>query len=182
LITAQLDSEITTMMQPFVTELKQLDSIPGVSRRVAEGLMTESGVDMTPFASAQRLAAWAGMCPGNHESAGKRKTGKTRQRSPWLRRALTEAAHGAAHTKKSYLSAHYRRLAARRGSKRAIVAVGHTILTFRYYLLTRHTTYQDLGPNYFDERDREGVKRRAVRRLEQLGYQVTLSPTVSELT
>jgi transposase len=179
---ARLDSEITTMMQPFQAELAQLDSIPGVSQRVAEVLIAEIGVDMTPFASAQRLASWAGMCPGNHESAGKRKTGKTRQGSPWLRRALTEAAHGAARTKKSYLSAHYRRLAARRGNKRAIMAVGHTILTISYYLLTRHTTYQDLGPNYFDERDREGVKRRAVRRLEQLGYQVALSPSVSVAT
>jgi len=179
---ARLDREIATMMQPFQAELAQLDSIPGVSQRVAEVLIAEVGVDMTPFASAQRLASWAGMCPGNHESAGKRKTGKTRQGSPWLRRALTEAAHGAARTKKTYLSAHYRRLAARRGSKRAIVAVGHTILTISYHLLTRHTTYQDLGPNYFDERDREGVKRRAVRRLEQLGYQVALSPSVSVAT
>ena len=176
---ARLDSEIATMVQPFQVELAQLDSIPGVSQRVAEVRIAEIGVDMAPFASAQRLASWAGMCPGNHESAGKRKSGKTRQGSPWLRRALTEAAHGAARTKKTYLSAHYRRLVARRGNKRAIVAVGHTILTMSYYLLTRHTTYQDLGPNYFDERDREGVKRRAVRRLEQLGYQVALSPSVS---
>jgi transposase len=176
---ARLDSEIAARMQPFQAELAQLDSIPGVSQRIAEVLIAEVGVDMTPFASAQRLASWAGMCPGNHESAGKRKTGKTRHGSPWLRRALTEAAHGAARTKRSYLSAHYRRLAARRGSKRAIIAVGHTILTISYYMLTRRSTYHDLGPNYYDERDREGVKRRAVRRLEQLGYQVTLSPSVS---
>jgi transposase len=181
-VLGRLDREISTLMAPFEAELAQLDSIPGVSQRVAQVLIAEVGVDMTPFASAQRLASWAGMCPGNHESAGKRKTGKTRSGSPWLRQALTEAAHGAAHTKKSYLAAHYRRLAARRGRKRAIVAVGHTILTISYYLLTRHTTYQDLGPNYFDERDREGVKRRAVRRLEQLGYQVALSPSVSTPT
>ena len=92
------------MLQPFQAELAQLDSIPGVSQRIAEGLSAESGVDMTPFGSAQRLASWAGMCPGNHESAGSRRTsGKTRQGSPWLRRALTEAAHGAARTKKSYI-------------------------------------------------------------------------------
>jgi len=153
-----------------------------VSQRIAEGLSAESGVDMTPFANAQRLASWAGMCPGNPESAGRRKSGKTRQGSPWLRRALAEAAHGAARTKQSYLAAHYRRLAARRGSRRAIVAVGHTILTLSDYRLTRHTRYEDLGPNYYDERDREGVKRRAVRRLEQLGYQVVLSPSVSTPT
>ena len=170
------------MMQPFQAELAQLDSIPGVSQRIAEVLIAESGVDMVPFATAQHLASWAGMCPGNHASAGRRKSGKTRQGSPWLRRALTEAAHRAARTKKSYLAAHYRRLAARRGSRRAIVAVGHTILTMSYYLLTRHTMYEDLGPNYYDERDREGVKRRAVRRLEQLGYQVALSPSVSTPT
>jgi transposase len=179
---ARLDKEIAAMLQPLEAELAQLDSIPGVSQRIAEVLIAEIGVDMTPFARAQRLASWAGMCPGNHASAGRRKSGKTRQGSPWLRRALTEAAHGAARTKKSYLAAHYRRLAARRGSRRAIVAVGHTILTISYHLLTRHCMYQDLGPNYYDERDREGVKRRAVRRLEQLGYQVALSPSGSTPT
>jgi transposase len=172
---ARLDAQITELTAPFTAQLEHLDSIPGVSRRIAEVLIAEVGVDMTPFESAARLASWAGMCPGNHESAGKRKSGKTRKGSPWLRRALTEAAHGAARTKNKYLSAQYHRLAARRGSKRAIFAVGHSILTISYYLLTRHTTYHDLGQNYFDERDREGVKRRAVRRLEQLGYQVTLS-------
>jgi transposase len=178
---ARLDAQITELMAPFVAQLEALDSIPGVSRRIAEVLVAEVGVDMTPFESAERLAAWAGMCPGNHEGAGKHKSGKTRKGSPWLRRALTQAAHGAARTKNKYLSAQYHRIAARRGSKRAIRAVGHSILTISYYLLTRHTTYQDLGQNYFAERDREGVKRRAVRRLEQLGYQVTLSqpPTVA---
>jgi transposase len=176
---ARLDKEIATMLQPFQAELAQLDSIPGISQRIAQVLIAEIGVDLTPFATAQRLASWAGMCPGTHASAGRRKSGKTRQGSPWLRRALTEAAHGAARTKKSYLAAHYRRLAARRGSKRAIGAVGHTILTIRYHLLTHHTTYQDLGPNSYDERGRAGVKRRAVRRVEQLGYQVSLSPSVS---
>jgi transposase len=173
---ARLDAQITELMTPYSVQLAALDSIPGISRRIAEVLIAEIGVDMAPFASAQRLASWAGLCPGNHASAGKRQSGKTRKGSPWLRRALTEAAHGAARTKKKYLSAQYHRIAARRGSKRAIWAVGHSILTISYYLLTRHTTYQDLGHNYFDERDREGVKRRAVRRLEQLGYQVTLSP------
>jgi len=103
-------------------------------------LVAEIGVDMMPFASAERLVSWAGMCPGNHESAGKRKSGRTRKGSPWLRRALTEAAHGAARTKHKYLSAQYHRIAARRGSKRAILAVGHSILTISYHLLTRPTT------------------------------------------
>ena len=102
-------------MTPYVVQLAALDTIPGVSRRIAEVLIAEIGVDMTPFASAERLASWAGMCPGNHASAGKRKSGKTRKGSPWLRRALTEAAHGAARTKQKYLSAQYHRIAARRG-------------------------------------------------------------------
>jgi transposase len=141
----RLDAQITEFMAPFVAQIEALDSIPGVSRRIAEVLIAEVGVDMTPFESPQRLASWAGMCPGNHQSAGKRKSGKTRKGSPWLRRALTEAAHGAARTKNRYLSAQYHRIAARRGRKRAILAVGHSILTISYYLLTRHTTYQDLG-------------------------------------
>lgn len=178
----RLDAQLQELMTPYIAQIAALDSIPGVSRRIAEVLIAEIGVDMTPFASAQRLASWAGMCPGNHESAGKRQSGRTRKGSPWLRRALTEAAHGAARTKNKYLSAQYHRLAARRGSKRAILAVGHSILTISYYLLTRHTTYQELGHNYFDERDREGVKRRAVRRLEQLGFQVTLAPPMHTLT
>jgi transposase len=176
---ARLDKESATRLQPFEAELAPRDAIPGVSQRIAEVLSAEMGVEMTPFGSAQRLASWAGRCPGNQQSTGRRKSGKTRKGSPWLRRALTEAAHGAARTKKSYLAAPYHRLAARRGSRRAIVAVGHTILTMSYHLLTRHTSYQELGPNYYDERDREGVKRRAVRRVEQLGYQVSLSPAVS---
>jgi transposase len=178
----RLSMEIAEVMKPFAAPLERLDSIPGVSRRIAEVLVAEIGVDMGPFVSAQRLASWAGMCPGNHASAGNRHSGKTRKGSPWLRRALTEAAHGAARTKNKYLSAQYHRIAARRGSKRAILAVGHSILTISYYLLTRHTTYQALGQNYFDERDREGVKRRAVRRLEHLGFQVTLSPPPQALT
>jgi transposase len=179
---ARLDAQITELMAPYVAQLEALDSIPGVSRRIAEVFIAEVGVDLTPFESAERLASWAGMCPGNHESAGKHKSGKTRKGSPWLRRALTEAAHGAARTKNKYLSAQYHRIAARRGSNRAIIAVGHSILTISYYLLTRHTRDQDLGQNYFDERNREGVKRRAVRRLEQLGYQVMLSQPATVAT
>ena len=144
----RLDAQIMELMAPFVAQIAALDSIPGVSRRIAEVLIAESGVDMTPFESAERLVSWAGMCPGNHASAGKRKSGRTRKGSPWLRRALTEAAHGAARTKNKSLSAQYHRIAARRGRKRAILAVGHSILTISYHLLTRHTTYQDLGQNY----------------------------------
>jgi hypothetical protein len=119
------------------------------------------------------------MCPGNHESAGKRKGGKTRKGSPWLRAALVEAARAAARTKRTDLAAQYRRLAARRGAKRAAVAVGHTILVIAYHILRRRVPYQDLGGGSFDERDRQAVERRLVHRLEGLGYKVTLDPAAA---
>ena len=173
---AQLDAQIAEAMYPFVSVLAAWDSLPGINQRVAEIIVAEVGADLQPFADAEHLASWAGMCPGNQESAGKRQSGKTRKGSPWLRRALVEAAHGAARMKGKYFQALYRRLAARRGKQRALVAVGHSLLVTGYYLVTRGTTYQDLGANYFDERDREAVKRRAVCRLEKLGYQVQLVP------
>jgi len=118
------------------------------------------------------------MCPGNHESGGKRKSGKTNKGNVWLRRALIEAAHGAARTKKSYFSAMYHRLAGRRGKKRALVAVGHRLLVSGYQMITQQVDYKDLGNNYFDERNKETIKRRMVKRLERLGYQVELKPAV----
>jgi hypothetical protein len=131
---------------------------------------------MAPLSKARRHAwgAWAGLAPGNNESAGKRRSGKTRPGSPTLRRTLTLVAHAAAHSKNSYLAAQYYRLAARRGAKRAIVAVAHSIVVIIYHLLTRQEPYRDLGGNYFDERKREFVANRLVRRLEKIGYQVTL--------
>ncbi len=116
------------------------------------------------------------MCPGNHQSAGKRGSGKTRRGNKWLRRALGEAAQAAARTRGCSLAAQYRRLVVRRGKKRAAVAVGHSILVIVYHLLTRQEPYRDLGPLYFDERDRQQVERRLVRRLEALGYHVALQP------
>ncbi len=163
-------------MRPFAAALATWDSLPGINQRIAEILVAELGPDLQPFEDAEHLASWAGMCPGNNESAGKRKSGRTRKGSPWLRRALIEAAHGAAHTKHKYFQALYRRLASRRGRQRAAVAVGHSLLVTGYHLITRQTAYEDLGGNYFDERDREAVKRRALRRLEKLGYQVQLTP------
>jgi len=176
---AQLDTQIETQMRPFQATLDRWDSLPGINRRLAEIIVAEIGVDLQPFEDAEHLASWAGMCPGNNESAGKRKSGKTRKGSKWLRRALTEAAHGAARTKNKYYQSLYRRLATRRGKQRAAVAVGHSLLVTGYHLITRNQTYQDLGANYFDERDREGVKRRALRRLEQLGFQVQLMPVTA---
>ena len=120
------------------------------------------------------LASWAGMCPGHNESAGRRQAGTTRKGSKWLRSALAEAAQAAGHTKGTYLGAQYHGLAARRGKKRATVAVGHTILLVAYYLLTRDTDYEDLGATSFDERHCTRVERRLVHRLEALGYTVQL--------
>jgi transposase len=171
---ARLDGEIAERLRPFEDQLARLDTIPGVGRRTAEILLAEIGVDMGRFPTAAHLASWAGMCPGNNESAGKRKTGKTRKGNAWLRAALVEAAHAASRTKETYLAAQYRRLTARRGRKKALVAVGHSILVSAYHLLKGTATYRELGPHYFDERDRQAVERRLVQRLESLGYKVTL--------
>jgi transposase len=170
----QVSAEIAERLRPFQELIDRLDVIPGVGRRVAEVVIAEIGTDLTRFATAGHLASWAGMCPGNNESAGKRKSGTTRKGSPWLRMALIEAAQAAARTRNTYLMAQYRRLAARRGRKKALVAVGHSILVIAYYLLTRQTDYQELGSQYFDERARQAVERRLVRRLEALGYKVSL--------
>jgi transposase len=170
----RLSQQIEEKLRPFEQEIGWLDTIPGVNRRTAEVLWAETGGDMSRFPNARHLAAWAGMCPGNNESAGKRRTGRTRKGSPWLRHCLVEAAHGAAHTKNKYLSSQYHRLAARRGKKKAQVAVGHSILVIAYHLLTRKEGYSDLGANYFDERDRQAVTKRCLNRLRKLGYQVTL--------
>lgn len=176
---AKLDEQIAALMRPFEAELAAWDSLPGINRRIAEIVIAEIGSDLKPFANAQQLASWAGMCPGNDQSGGKRKQAKTRKGSKWLRRALIEAAHGATRKKKSYYQALYHRLVPRRGKQRAAVAVGHSLLVTGYYLITRNKRYQDLGDNYFDERDRDQVKRRAVKRLEKLGFQVTLEPVTA---
>jgi transposase len=156
-----------------------LDTIPGVSLRTAEILLAEIGTDMTRFPSAKHLASWAGMCPGNYESGGKRLNGKTRKGSRWLRQVLVEAAHVAAKTKGTYLAAQYRRIAARRGKKRALMALGHTILIIVYYVLARKQPYQDLGTAYFDQLEQHRVQQRLVHRLERMGYQVSLQPSVA---
>lgn len=170
----RLSQQIEERLRPFEQELGWLDTIPGVSRRTAEVLWAETGGDMSRFASARHLASWAGMCPGNNESAGKRRNGRTRKGSPWLRHCLIEAAHGAARTKNKYLSSQYHRVGARRGKKKALVAVGHSILVIAYHLLTRKQAYSDLGANYFDERDRQAVTKRCLSRLNKLGYKVSL--------
>jgi transposase len=173
---AEVSAQITERLRPFAPELQRLVTIPGVGRRTAEVLLAEIGTDMRRFPTPAHLASWAGMCPGNDESAGKRRSGKTRKGSPWLRSALIEAARAAGRSKQTYLAAQYHRLAARRGTKRAAVAVGHTILVIAYHLLSEDDIYRDLGDRYFDERDRQAVERRLVARLEGLGYTVALEP------
>jgi transposase len=153
-----------------------LCSIPGVSERAAYAILAEIGINMQQFPTAGHLASWAGVCPGNHESAGKRLSGKTRKGDPWLRRILVQVAHAAARQKNSYLAAQYRRIAARRGAKRAVMAVAHSILVIIYHLLSEGTTYQERGETFFEERDRDLVERRLVNQLTRLGYQVQLQP------
>jgi transposase len=139
-------------------------------------LLEERLEDRGTRASARHLASWAGMGPGNNESGGKRKSGQTRHGSPWLRKTLIAAAHAAARCQQGYLAAPYHRWAARRGKKKAVVAVGHTLLVIIYHLLTRREEYRELGGNYFDERDKQAVTRRLVQRLEKLGSDVNLQP------
>ncbi len=173
---ARLSLEIAERLGPAEEALGRLETIPGVGRRTAEVIAAEVGLDMGRFPSAGHLASWAGMCPGNHESAGKRKGGKTRKGSKWLRRALVEATRAAARKQGTYLADQYRRLAARRGPNKAAVAVGHTILTTAYYLLSRGDTYRDLSPTYLEERLRARARQRAIDQLERLGYAVTIVP------
>jgi transposase len=151
-----------------------LDTIPGIDRWQAEVILAEIGLDMGRFPTAGHLASWAGLAPGNNESAGKRYSGKTRPGNATLCKTLVLAANAAARSKNSYLAAQYNRLAARRGKKRAIVALAHSILVAVYHILSRREPYRDLGGNYFDERKRESVTNRLVRRLEKLGYDVAL--------
>jgi transposase len=175
---AKFSQRIEECLRPFLTaeQIQRLDLIPGVNRRTIENVVAEMGADMTRFPDEQHLSAWAGMSPGNEESAGKRIRSRTTKGDSWLRCALIEAAWAASHTKGSYLGAQYRRLAARRGKKRALVAVGHTLLVIFYHLLKVEIAYKDLGPDYFDKLKPEQYRRYLVKRLESLGFDVELKP------
>ncbi len=176
----RLTVEIGRVVEPFAQVIEVLDTIPGINRRNAEIILAEIGADMSRFPTAGHLASWAGMCPGNNESAGKHRAGTTRVGSSWLRTALVEAANAAARSKNTFLSARYRRLEARRGHNRAAVAVGHSILVIAYHLILNGEPYTDLGADhYVRHHTTEQEQRRLVRRLEALGQRVTLEPMVA---
>jgi len=163
----------------FTRAVELLDTIPGVNQRGAEMIIAEIGIDMARFGTASRLAAWSGVAPGNDESAGKQRSGKTRKGNQVLRAGLTQLAHGAVRTKGTYVSALYRRLAARRGKRRAILAVAHSIMVSIFHMLTRNEPYRELGANYFDERRRHYTVDRLLSRIEHLGYRVHLEPVAA---
>jgi transposase len=161
---------------PFEHAVELLTTIPGVDNCTAQAVLAEIGTNMTQFPTSAHLASWAGVCPGNNESAGKRKSGKTTYGNRWLKRALTQAAWAASHTKATYLSEHYRRIARRRGKKRAIVALSHTLLTIIFNILEQSVPYHELGPEYFDTIAPESRLRYYKKQIEKLGYNVTLEP------
>jgi transposase len=175
----RLDTEIQERQRPFAAALARLDAIPGVGQRAAQIILAELGAELGRFPTARHCASWAGLCPGNHESAGKRYSGKTRKGNRYLRATLVECALAAARSRRSYLAAQYRRLARRLGKKKAAVAVAHSLLIIIYHLLTTDTDYQDLGPDYFDRRDRLAVERHHIRALERLGYRVSVQKRVA---
>lgn len=169
-----LDRDVVNRTLPFEEDLELLDTIPGIGRRTAEEIIAEIGTDMSRFPSDAHLASWAGMSPGQNESAGKRKSGRTRKGNNALRRTLTEAARAAARTKNTYLSAKYKRIAARRGANRAAVAVGHTILVIVYNMLKTRKKYKDLGVDFLDRRRRNYTVKRSLKALENLGIEITI--------
>jgi transposase len=171
-----LGGRIEEALRPFAVQTRRLDSIPGVAQRTAEVLIAEIGVDMRQFPTAQHLASWAGLCPGQNESAGKRRSGRTRPGNRWLRVALIEAASTAAHTRQTAFAARYHRIARHRGHKKAVVAVAHAMLVTAYHLLARQVDYREPGADYFERRHAERATRRAVRTLERQGYRVVLEP------
>ncbi|MBM6616696.1 IS110 family transposase [Bacillus suaedaesalsae] len=169
-----LDSEVEERMQSYQDDIERLDSIPGIARRMAEQILSEIGFDVKKqFPSASHMCSWSGVVPGHNESAGKRKSTKTKKGNKYLRSALTEAAHSVSGSK-NYLGALYRRTASRKGRKRAGIVVAHAILRISYYLLTRKEMYVDLGEDYFDKKRQQSIVRHSLRRLESLGYTVTI--------
>ena len=177
---ARLDGRLEEQLRPFEAQRKRLDTIDGMDRVGAQRVLAEWGPDMGQCPDAEHRSSWAGRSPGNDESAGQRRRGKTAKGNKWLRRTLTPAAWAATRRQRGSLSAQYRRLAARRGKNRAIVAVGHTILVAAYYIWRDEVAYHDLGSDHFDRLRRERTVANLVSRLQRLGYNVALEAIESE--
>jgi transposase len=175
----RIEAEIERRIGPFEYAVALWQTIPGVDRVTASSLVAEMGVNMEQFPSAGHLASWAALCPGNHESAGKRKSGKTRDGNRWLRRTLCQAAWAVTRKKNCYLSGQFKRLAARRGVKRAVMAVAHTMLVIAYTMLKNSRSYQDLGGNYLEQIHKDHLQRYFVKRLQRLGLKVTIEPATA---
>lgn len=167
---AACDARILTLIEPYQEQVRRLSTIPGLGQRSAEVLLSEIGVDMARFPTSGHLASWAKICPGNNESAGKRRSGSTGTGNNWLRTNLLESAWAASKSQKTYLGAHYRRIARRRGPKRAATALAHSILVIAYHVLRDGVEYRDLGPDYFDRINTAKLAKYHLRRLSELGY------------
>jgi transposase len=174
---ARLETRIDQVMVPFAEAAQRLTTIPGIEQSAAEKIIAEIGTDMDVFGSPHRLSCWAGLSPGNNESAGKKRSGRTTKGNRWLRQALVQCAWAASHQKNCYLAAQYRRLAGRRGKKRALMAVAHSLVVIIYYMLSRGTTYQELGADYFERTSKDRLTRHLIKRLESLGNEVVVKPT-----
>jgi len=173
----QLDRRIEKYLEPYEETVRRVDAIPGVDRIGAAVILAEIGPDMSPWEDSGKLASWSCLCPGNNESGGKRLSGRTRKGNRWLRRAFCQMAWASTHKKGSYMKTQYRRLSGRRGKKRGLLAVAHTILIVVYHLLKDpKLEYRELGEDYFDRRDAEQTKKQLLKRLDKLGYNVTLTP------
>lgn len=172
----EMSKEVEKRLDPFLQEIELLKTIPGVKQRMAEVILAEIGTDMSRFPTHRHLASWAGLCPGNNESAGKRKSGKTRKGDRWLKRGLTESSWAVSRAKETYLSALYHRMVRRRGKKKATVAVAHAMIVIAYHILKHKLPYSELGADYFDRLNVSYIKHHFTKRLEALGYKVTLEP------
>jgi transposase len=175
----RMEAEIDKRIRPFESAVTLWQTIPGVDRVTACNLVAEIGVDMNQFPTAQQLASWAALCPGSHESAGKRKSGQTRDGNKWLRRSLCQAAWAVTRKKNCYLSAQFKRLAARRGVKRAVMAVAHTMLIIGYHMLKTGQSYHELGGNYLEQINKVQLQRYFLKRLQRLGLKVTVEPATA---
>jgi transposase len=176
---ASIDGQVEINLEPFRTGVELVSTVPGVNTLSAEAIISETGIDMSRFPSAGHLLSWGGMCPRNDQSAGKRRSTRLRKGDPWLKTTLIQCAWAAKNKKGSYLQAQYYRLRSRRGPQKAICAVAASILTAVYHILKNGTPYQDLGPEHFTRRSQPTQAQRHVRRLQQMGYTVQLTPIVA---